>query len=386
MKKFLLGVYLGVSSFFINLMNGLKKADDVIMGGDQNSAGDVGVTRQVEDSRVSHALLRGEVTQEVEDLRYRTYKVDREAKQREYFSPTLAMKREKHDSKFIKYENVDNSKLITIQPVSVNVETVNETIIRLGEEHPDMQATYNIELIRPFGFTPRYRIEEYTTQLVIREKNEMRHYLDFYVSKYANPYDRKSKGFQSELKRIREGRTNSDVVDISKLEFTTFRAYGYDDLCEFEYDNMVFKEIVEFDGFYIIRFVGVCRKKGVDVVKRDFYSERVEKRYAEKQSKEKPLDLFPTYDHREYKCDMCGKTIVYDTEEIDYAPIQAPRCVVEDPEDKNSLIPVVSDGDEEEPTNVTEYLDAEIIAATYGKTLCKECLAKFMKQMEGGVV
>lgn len=376
----------GIGSFFINLVEGFRKADDVIMGGGEDDAGTVGISQRMETNRVSHALLRGEVTQEVEDLRYRTYLVDREAKEREYFSPTLTLKRDRQNNKFLSYEHADGGKIITKQAVSVEAESVNESILRLEDPTMSRQAEFNIKLGREYGLHPRFMLEEYTKFIVIREHTDKRHYLDFYVSIYPNKFDFKSKGFISEIKKIRDGYSRSDVVNLERLFFTTYRAYNFDDMCEFEYDNIVFKEIVEFDGHYVVRFTGKVVKYGVDVVKRDYYSERMQKKYDKKERKDFALPVGETHEHREYICERCGKKIVYDTEEIDFAPINMPRDIVEDDGEvgMSNLMPVP---EEDEPDmDVTEYLDAEVIHATYGKYLCKECLAKHLEELEGGEV
>jgi hypothetical protein len=69
-----------LKSLFYSLPFGLKAADSEIMGA--NSTGEVDDTviqQQVNDKRVAKHLLKGEITQEVEELRYRTYKVDKES-------------------------------------------------------------------------------------------------------------------------------------------------------------------------------------------------------------------------------------------------------------------------------------------------------------------
>ena len=88
--------------FFYSLFYGLKGTEDIVFHQTGiNGDGGTSIIKEVEDKRVSKALLKGEVTQEVEELRYRTYLVDKESKTFEYYAPTLAIKKEAQDTKFL---------------------------------------------------------------------------------------------------------------------------------------------------------------------------------------------------------------------------------------------------------------------------------------------
>ena len=71
----------------IGLSFSLKRTEDTMLR-QEGTASNVGVgdEQEVNENRVSKALLKGEVTQEVKNLRYRTYKVDEEAKETEYYT------------------------------------------------------------------------------------------------------------------------------------------------------------------------------------------------------------------------------------------------------------------------------------------------------------
>ena len=65
-----------IKLFFYSLLYGMKNTEDAVFHqtGISNENGS-SIIKEVEDKRVSKALLKGEITQEVEELRYRTYKV-----------------------------------------------------------------------------------------------------------------------------------------------------------------------------------------------------------------------------------------------------------------------------------------------------------------------
>ena len=82
-----------INNLVTGFMVGMKNTENEIftqLGG--STVADSTINQEAHTSRVSKALLKGELTQEVKELRYRTYTVDREAKNYEYFSPTLAKK------------------------------------------------------------------------------------------------------------------------------------------------------------------------------------------------------------------------------------------------------------------------------------------------------
>ena len=71
-KKFLLNIWYG-------LPFGLKAASEEIMSGGEVEQNGSSINQEATDNRVAKHLLKAEVTQEVEELRYRTYKVAGEA-------------------------------------------------------------------------------------------------------------------------------------------------------------------------------------------------------------------------------------------------------------------------------------------------------------------
>ena len=98
-----------IGRFFSNIWNnlfwGLKNADEVITSQNADNSVGINIQKEVHENRVSKALLKGEVTEEVKRLRYRTYKVDREAKSYKYFSPTLAKKLDSEKMDFRDFNN-----------------------------------------------------------------------------------------------------------------------------------------------------------------------------------------------------------------------------------------------------------------------------------------
>ena len=354
-------VYNKLYNLLVGLIFGMKNTEEVMFTqqGLNNEVG-TGVIKEVESQRVSKALLKGEITQEVEELRYRTYKVDRESKEYEYYAPTLALKREKQDNKFVKYDNSDNLEIITIQPNETNVESISETLKHINEY--GNKETYLIKIDR--NFVSRYKIEEYTKRLVVKKLDDKNHViLDFYVSKYPNDKDFKSKGFVKEIEKIKNDKLRSDILDFKEVSFTTYHAFKLYDMLEFAFKNIYFREVVEYDGHYIIRFKAYAYKNGIDLTK-SFYSKTMDEKYKNKVKKDIVLNITGSDDIKTYICSECGKEVMYNTDEMEELPIFEPRDIY---------------SDENELSNVTEYMDMQVSEQTFGKPLCRNCLKKYLE-------
>ena len=189
--------------------------------------------------------------------------------------------------------------------------------------------------------------------------------LDLYISKYPNDKDFKSKGLIREIEKIKTEKLRSDIIDINTLSFITNHAFKYDNMFEFEFDNLRLAYVNEYDGFYVISFKSRNVKQGNDLMKK-YYNKSMDDKYKTNAKKEIMLNPFGiTGDSKIYKCEHCGKEIKYDANEIDYMPIFQPRDIF-DEEQCNKITP-------------TEYLDAQICEQTFGVVLCHDCLKKYIE-------
>lgn len=349
--------------FFYGLFYGMKSTEDSVF---HQSGLDVGentsIIKQVEENRVSKALLKGEITQEVEELRYRTYKVDKESKTFEYYAPTLAMKRDKQDTKFLKYDDRDGLELITVQPNDPMVETVSETLEQVGGR--GKRTDYRIKIKR--NFVPRYKIEEYVTRLDVKKLDDTHVILDMYVSIYPNDKDFKSKGFIREIEKIRDEKIKSDVLDYEEISFITNHAYKMDDMVKFVFRNIVFREVVEFDGHYIVRFKASLQEDVIDLTK-IYYSKTMDNKYKNKEKKEVILNFNDYIVSNVYKCEECGKEVTLDNELIDRLSAYEGRDIT-------------SEEINDDNPQILEFMDMQISEQTYGRRLCSDCLKKYLER------
>jgi hypothetical protein len=376
-------LYNRLNAYWIGLLYGLKNTNDAVFtqSGIDNTIG-TEIQQQVSENRVSKDLLKGEVTQQVEELRYRTYKVDRESKQFEYFSPTKALRFEKQDSKFVKYDNSDNLELVTIQPNHTQTASVYDGTkdidflkadlsdeqgnIAINVGHFDVDNTYNINIER--DFMPRFKLEAYTTRLVVKKFDDNDNMiLDFYVSKYPQEKDMKSIYFIKEIEKIMSGYKQSDITSMNRLSFVTSHAYGLNDMIEFRFDHIYYKGILEYDGHYILKFKAHAYVNGKDQTD-EYYSKSMDEKYKNHEKKEVVLDAFNGgNEYKTFVCSECGKTVEYNTELIDDMQASQGRDIMDDT--------ISYDND------IMSYMDLQIAEQTFGKKLCKECLKKFLNNM-----
>lgn len=319
---------------------------------------------------LAKALLRGELTEEVKQLRYRNYKVDREAKKYKYFSPTLALKKkEGKDNKFISFDKSDGLEVITIQYNYAISEDVLDAIKQIENGGRGKKTKYKFEFKR--DFIPRFRMEEFAKKVVVKRLDETHAILDFYFSKYPERFFRRSddKSFRSkvfihEIESIRDKGIKSDMLDVEELRFVTNHAYKQDDLMEFVFKNIMFREVAEFDGDYILRFKASIEHDGIDLTAA-FYNKEMAEKYENKKKKELVLDVSGGAPIETYVCSDCGKVVTFDTQKMEEMPISEARDID-------------AEINEEDSWSVTEYMDMQIIEQTIGKKLCKSCLKKYI--------
>lgn len=363
----------------IGLALGMKAADEQLIHND-NIADDInsGVHQQQSDHRVAKHLLKGEVTQEVQELVWRTMMVDRESKSREYYSPYKTVKKQtRADSRKLKIYNPETYNIVTVQEnknigdnvyealekVDMNNVTVNENgevVHEIGKLEKSHKYTLRIE--RNGMFTPRYLVEEYTKKLVCLAVNEEKnnYILDFYVTKYPNDKDRKSKGFVREVEYIKNDHRRSDVTDIKSVEFVTQHAYNFYDGITFKFNKLSFRGVFEYDGDYILRFSGEVVINGKDFFNED-QCESMKKKYEEKAAKECVINYDPynLQDIKVYTCSICGKQVSYNQRDID--------------EQATTEESVGSD--------VTEYMDMQNSEQTFGRMICRDCMEKHKAEL-----
>lgn len=258
MKK----LWLNIRIFFHYLAHGMKAADDLLTTSEKTNADGSGVEQQNEKQSVYADLLKGEVTQEVKELRHEMYYAERESHKFSYNGGGRA----KRNDVFGYNGKLEDSDGFTVQIVQETKEIpatlmecgiycvgkeVNLSEVTKGDMGLQDYRNYTLDIKR--DFLPTFKIEAYTTKLVVKRSDD-RVLLDFYVSQYPKQFDNRSKLFVREIEKIYEGDVRSDVIDFNNVKFISNNAYGSDDLKVYSYGELEFITIKKFDGSYVLKF------------------------------------------------------------------------------------------------------------------------------------
>ena len=203
---------------------------------------------------------------------------------------------------------------------------------RVGTYGGERKYLINIERTQ----IPRYRLEEFVKKIVVKRKDAEHVLLEFYCSKYADKFNLiMTQGFISEITKIKDEKKPTEIFTFDKVWFVTSHAYGSSDYLKYEYDNLHYIGITEFDGDYVIAFEANVVSDGFDLTSK-FYDDIMAKKYENQEAKQKTtLDLTP---QKEYTCKQCGKSI--------------------------------------------NPYDARIIEQTYGEMICLDCLEKKAEELQ----
>jgi hypothetical protein len=284
MKK----LWLNIRIFFTLLFKGLKNANDIAFTGNKDT--DIGngssIEQQKEVQSVYKDMLKGEITQEVIELRHEMYFAERASKKYKYTGNGRAVKM----NDIIKYNgDLETSDGLEISIVQENKEDIGSLLdyeiynigneVALGEKSQgDLSKTkqkkFTINIKR--DFLAKFNIEQYTEKIVIKQLNDDESIIDIYVYQYMKQFNNIHKLFLKQIEQIYTGDIRNDIIEFNSISFITNNAYGAEDLLEFEFNNIQFENIIRFNEFYVLRFLGKNVKYGNDLLN-DIYDEKTAK-------------------------------------------------------------------------------------------------------------
>lgn len=275
----------------------------------------IGSTRRVSAESLAEALVKGEITQEVKNLRWRTYKVMQASEGLSSKIETILVNSEEGDK--VISEDEDGNMIIT----GINT-TKRKTKDRFATIKVDSFDAYPVELVvnndeitkdminssdasnnaisyasyfsrnmseKPIWvnreFMPKYELENYAKKLVVRKINNREKLLEFYVSKYPDENNMVTKMFIKEIKRVMEsGPEKINFLQIKEVGFFTNKTLGASDFLAFGYEITGFDKIIEFDGNYVIKFKANITIEGESLLNK-FREEKLDEKYANKEQK-----------------------------------------------------------------------------------------------------
>jgi hypothetical protein len=314
-----------IKKYFLNLWYGLpfgmKAADTEIMGNKAVDDNGVTVQQEVSDQRVAKHLLKGEVTQEVEELRYRTYLVENEAKNYKYLGNGVAIKEDKVE------KPKERTKFKFTQENESICESVLESLKQVGKTGVER---YRFEI--DYKEFVRFKVEKFATKIDVdinEETSKIETTLHF--STEPNPYDGTSMPFINEVKKLLDVKTeaqaerNEIASSILNISFTTYKAYNEDDFVNYSFINGgKFKEFRQ-DGYeYLLTLTWSEYLRLPLDLESKYYSKSMAEKYAKKERKD--VDVSMVNAERKRYCSICGKEMsVYDAD-IQEADGYEPVC------------------------------------------------------------
>lgn len=262
---------------------------------------------------LADSLLNGVVTAEVESLRWRMYKTLKAMEDQKTFHSDETdsidgkgelVKLQKISNKELlkripldKFDNYPLEIMVDNTPISNNTDDAIKNISLLSEAQKNevnedglITATHGIITMNNYAINkpeppikinrdliPKFELETYTKKLNVRSINDKTKLLEFYVSKYPDEFNRTSRLFISEVKKAIDNPRISNMLEIKSIQFITNRSIGTDKLLEYKYDVLNFDKIIEFDGYYVIKFICDVVINGSDIFEKYRITELDEK-------------------------------------------------------------------------------------------------------------
>lgn len=257
---------------------------------------DVGHTINHKQGTLSDALIRGELTQEVKNLRWRMYKtlmamedvnqvivgyekmVDPETGET-YDSPIMG---EGVDGKVkLRKVPIDTYDDYPIHMIIENTETNNGIAERLKQNGSEVLKTHRKVEVECYEMS-RFPIHEFLKKINVRLVDEGKYLVEMCFSKYHDGYSPTHALFIKEMERAFARKKIDNLFELKQIGFITHNDMGVKSYKGFLYNVDNFDKFVEFNGMYVVKYMVTAEHDGLDV----FEQYRVEELDAKYEAKE----------------------------------------------------------------------------------------------------
>ena len=288
MKK----IWYKIKLFFIYLFHGMKAADDVLVTSNKDiSTGGSAEEEKIEENNLYASLLKGEVTQEVKDLRYEMYESVKSSKDYKVidYSGTAVKRNHMLLKPPMKIDEEDGLKVVLIQDNKVHIQGAYsslENIEKVVNTRTEADAEHTFKANHEYMV--RNKLETYARKVVVKQTGEENKFkLDFYLSEYPIENDPRAVYVVKELESLyKSGSRTSDLSDLITFTFVTDKAYGDDDWKIYDFKIINYIGIKKFDGNYIISFYASL-PEGVKDTTEGFNDEESVKKFKNKEPRKK---------------------------------------------------------------------------------------------------
>lgn len=292
-----------IRSIVISIVFGLKNTEEDILKQKASSLSASNSSEQkIQQNQLAENLLKGEITEEVEILRDRTYFVCDESKKYKVIIDTVGTtKAFKYSSniKIPKIYNVDDSKIKII----IDNQAIPSSVI----DGLNAVNGYGIKNIYPLNFTydnlPKFQLNQYISKLVVRVKDDST-FIDLYVPVYTDSFERLYKLFDNEINSVINKTRKIINLEFNTVEFISNKSYGVEDLCKFKYEMIKLISISKFDNKNVLTYEVKVIENGNKITDK-YINKKLRNNYEKKSSRNQVIDL-TTPNKKVSKCDKCG--------------------------------------------------------------------------------
>lgn len=243
---------------------------------------DVGNEQSVKQNQLAQDLLQGRITQEVKDLRWRTYKIlehvqtkDFTLQYDEHGNATKATSKNKNYHEKLKKIKVDPTLPHKLELVIDNTPTKTQGYTDINTDSDVMSESEHTTYIKPNSkikfirsSVPRFKLEYYVKKLHIYGISDTEKLLEFHVSKYAVTEDRTQRMFIKEMEIATKNPRNITTLELEAIEFNTYKDIAVSDSRYFKFDNLKLQPIIEFDGDFLIRYTSNINAWSVSTIEK----------------------------------------------------------------------------------------------------------------------
>ena len=255
---------------------GLKRADKEAFREVEHSLNtDDGIEEKVVTNTLMNSLLKGEVTKEVREFRYRLYEICDSAEQK-----ALANSRRNY---FVFNEENEEVNFI------MENKSVNEDLVKALEnainKHND-EKVYSINFDYK-DVTPKYKLTKYVDYVCLK-KNGI---IELYIPQLLSFDDVIQNSFLKALDKINKKKSYTSLFDFDTLSFITKSVYGIRDCMLYEFSGFKLISIESEKNYYIVRLNGDLIKCENTIA--EFYDKEQDEKYKNKEKLNSTMNLTP---------------------------------------------------------------------------------------------
>lgn len=293
MKK----IWLNIKLLWHYLFAGMASADAKITSGEKTSSDGnaFGIEQKKEVDNVYAQMLRGEVTEEVKELRYEMYQADRKSHEYAYTGGGHASKINifgfdggAMNDDGLEIELVQENDVIPISLTDYGIVSNGTQVMYddTKDNDPDRLHDGNTRIQIKYDYNPRFKIENFAKKIVVKKvADPEKRKIDLYFWSQPNQFERISRLFTNYISGVYNMTEKPSEFDFSTISFVSYRAYGTDASKLYAYGNPKYCGISLFDGSYVVSFMVDVIDNGSDMLDDVYHkatAEKIERNEARK--------------------------------------------------------------------------------------------------------